>query len=660
MLQHFPKGRSVRFHRSPRRGFTLLEVLVATTVTLLMMAALAKIFKDIGTSMKQGRATLELNNRLRDVTFRMRRDLQNLTCTPNPPAGDTTGMGYMQYYDGPQTDYTTTIYSTTLNSNANPLDDVPNTSRIGDVDDILMATVRAGDVWFTGKVPSFVLERRAPSAADNDGNGRIDDLENLISVGAQHAEVVVFMEPVVAGARTDFPGIDNSQRDQSYLVANTDFYQDNDGDSVPDAYRLYYRTLIIRPDLNSAGVLPSSGAIFTAGPVSGTLPNGTPFSLPSPLCDMSRIHGACDLSIRRVYDGDSTTRDQVAANSLEDLVDPANRFAHVQIDLGNSTTMPLLALGPGPAMLASFNPTGVGSGFLHPAFTLQGERTGEDILASDLLAFDVKAFDPGCTLLASFGSDGAPGVAAIDDDGNGVQDFNGSTPDLNEAGWAGSDDLVLSPNDPGYATAMATGAVTVGSGEYVDLGWAHKLVTHGASLTAAMPLWSQLSGYSQNNFMAAPSGFPFTDALYKSGMAIQNRAFNASQPPLVLQTSYDTWTKRYEEDGILQGSRPPLTGNVRINGNLQLYGNGANETGQVLPAWRRANIDAARDGIDNNGIDSSGNIDPNRIGVDDVSEFETSPPFPVALRGLKISIRMEDPGTRTVRQMSIAQEFVSQ
>ena len=112
MLQHFPKGRSVRFHRSPRRGFTLLEVLVATTVTLLMMAALAKIFKDIGTSMKQGRATLELNNRLRDVTFRMRRDLQNLTCTPNPPAGDTTGMGYMQYYDGPQTDYTTTIYST--------------------------------------------------------------------------------------------------------------------------------------------------------------------------------------------------------------------------------------------------------------------------------------------------------------------------------------------------------------------------------------------------------------------------------------------------------------------------------------------------------------------------------------------------------------------
>ncbi len=51
-----------------RRGFTLLEVLIATAVTLLMMLSLAQVFKVIGDSMKQGRAALELNSRLRNVS----------------------------------------------------------------------------------------------------------------------------------------------------------------------------------------------------------------------------------------------------------------------------------------------------------------------------------------------------------------------------------------------------------------------------------------------------------------------------------------------------------------------------------------------------------------------------------------------------------------
>ena len=73
-----------RRHFRSRGGFTLLEVLVATAVTLLMMVSLAQIFKVIGDSMKQGRAALELNSRIRNVAHRIQLDLNNMTVVPKP------------------------------------------------------------------------------------------------------------------------------------------------------------------------------------------------------------------------------------------------------------------------------------------------------------------------------------------------------------------------------------------------------------------------------------------------------------------------------------------------------------------------------------------------------------------------------------------------
>ncbi|MEM8733725.1 MAG: prepilin-type N-terminal cleavage/methylation domain-containing protein, partial [Planctomycetota bacterium] len=78
----FQQSRYGARHRSGRAGFTLVEVLVATAVTLLMMVSLARVFKIIGDSMQEGRATLELNNRLRNVALRIQRDLGSVTVTP--------------------------------------------------------------------------------------------------------------------------------------------------------------------------------------------------------------------------------------------------------------------------------------------------------------------------------------------------------------------------------------------------------------------------------------------------------------------------------------------------------------------------------------------------------------------------------------------------
>lgn len=663
-------GRSLKMNktRRARPGFTLLEVLIATAVTLLMMISLAQIFKVLGDSMQQGRAALELNNRLRSVALRIRADVENLTTTPDPPANPSEGQGYLELYDGGMTDFSANSFNTAL-------------SRFGDLDDILMGTVQARDVWFTGKVPRYVLTATAAApnpdlTTDLNGNLIADDLE-LITIAAQHAEIALFVQPLVAGSSTVLPAISNPLRDPSYLAGHPEFFQDDDTDGVPDGYRLHYRVLLVRPDLNLPnGLLPATAPsvaadILRVGPQTIALPNGSSVALPTPMCDMSAAHTLCDLSIRRVYnpsDGLSGTDDYIAANSLEDLVDPANRFAHVQIPIPgtNSTTMPLLALGQALSAVYTSEPDGllgsnnflVGSGFLHPAFQLQhppggaagmgltGQPTrfGEDILASDILAFDVKGFDTGVPLLPSFGADGSPGIASFDDDGNGTMD------DASEFGAEGSDDLVLSPNDPGYAAVL--GATPIGTGEFVDLGWGRKVVLHylnelGFSLPppANTNLWSQLSGYSSASF-ASGGASGFTTGLFGSGKALTN----SSGVIHVFQPSFDTWTSAYEGDGILQAYRTGRNGVTRISGNLALYGIGGLDTANAVPAWRQFSVDASTDGIDNNGVG----------GVDDVSELETLAPFPVKLRGFKVSIRMEEPNTRQLRQMSVAKEFVSQ
>lgn len=624
---------TLRRPRSHRRGgFTLLEVLIATAVTLLMMVSLAQIFKTIGDSMKQGRAALELNNRLRSVALRIRSDLENLTVIPDPPADPSTGTGYLKIFDGSLTDYTAATASLAL-------------SRFGDVDDILLATARAGDVWFSGKVPTFVLR--------GGYTGAPDDLVP-VSISSQHAEIVMFVEPIVASTSTALPGVVNTDRNPVYLVANPGFFQDNEANSIPDGYRVHYRTLLIRPDLNLAsGILPADTAsgVFIAGPQTLRLPDGTTTALASPLFDMAPTHTLSDLSVRRVVnssDGLPGIADFIAANSLEDLMNPANRFAHIQVPISgtSNSTMPLLALGPANSALYSSEPDGtlggtgfqVGSGFLHPAYMLHDpaifydpdtsvapvavlppSRIGEDILASDILAFDIKGFDPGVPLLLSPGANGT-----------------------SEAGAAGSDDLVLSPNDPGYASVL--GSTPVGTGEFVDLCWGRKTVQQffalgGTTLPAGANLWGQLSGYSQANYTTAPVGsLPFTNALYKSGLVYQPPG--ATQ--LVLQPSYDTWTTSYEGDGLFQAERMGRRG-VVVGGS-----------GAPLEGWRNAGglvVDAGTDGLDNTG---------STAGVDDIAEQETSAPFPVKLRGIKISIRMEDPATRQVKQMSVAKEFVSQ
>ncbi len=608
-----------------------MEVLIATGVTLLLMVGLAQIFRVLGDSITKGRASLELNNRIRNVIHRIRTDLENITVNPRPPVKAGTGQGYLKYYDGPCTDYTFSSVNPTTGvinvSSFNPL-----LSRFGDVDDIFMATVKAKDAWFNGKIPRFVLEGRTGAAADANGNGITDDLADLVSISSQYAEVVLFAEPLVSN-------VGNPTRNPAYLAISplTNFEDVASGtsaavDGIPDGFRLHYRVLLIRPDLNLVnGQLPSFPSGTPANPLTRAMLAGpeslapySPTALPTPTCDMVRIHQYCDLSIRRINDFDPATFDPVAANSLEDLANPANRFAHVQYFLPGSTnlvTMPVLALGPAVPAIQGSNPTLVaGNGFLHPAFTLMGVRAGEDVLATNLLAFDIKALDPSVPIIGYLGADGVAGV-----------------PGSPVLGSAGSDDIVLRPSDPGYfpfgvaGIAGGTSAV-VSYGEFVDLDWCGKGMR---SATSATSMTSLFSGTTVS--VLTPAGTPVS--LLKSGLVRFDAG--ASGPILrVFQPSYDTFTDMLEYDGKYQ---------AQVTGSGTVFSISGWVTG--AEAWRLTN-DAGTDGIDNE-VPGDGT-------ADDADEKETSPPFNTDLRGIQISVRLEDPATKQFKQMSTVKQFVSQ
>jgi len=80
--------------------------------------------------------------------------------------------------------------------------------------------------------------------------------------------------------------------------------------------------------------------------------------------------------------------------------------------------------------------------------------------------------------------------------------------------------------------------------------------------------------------------------------------------------TYDTWNFGYEQDGVDQ--------------------------------YNDSIIDLGTDGLDND----------NTNGVDDANERETSPPYPYPLRGIQVKIRVYEPSSKSIREVTIEETFV--
>ena len=132
-----------------RAGYTLVEILVATTLSLLLLGAVVQMFGRVAESITNSRAMLESADRLRLAAARLQQDLAGITVTVDPPRRPEDNEGYFEYIEGPVTAATASGVAENTTDGATA---VPDTT-VGDFDDILMFTTRSSGRPFVGKLP---------------------------------------------------------------------------------------------------------------------------------------------------------------------------------------------------------------------------------------------------------------------------------------------------------------------------------------------------------------------------------------------------------------------------------------------------------------------------------------------------------------------------
>lgn len=541
---------------SRRLGLTLIEVLMATTITLLMMLALAKGFQSLSNTVSDGRSHLNLSDKLRGMNELLRSDLRGITTDGSTPQSALLPAGYIKYYDGPISDSTATLFNQL--PLATEVENRISASRWGDIDDILMFTAKAGQGQvFRGKVPWALLVLNQykktgtlPPQWNNDPfnvNAWQTAWNTDVTISSEYAEIVWFMMPLNEENSINPLTPDNMVFD---VIPGVDRTGDGvpDPDGMPDRIALCRRVLLIRPDLDIS--LPANlinnffGAGITTNRYVWMQPLRPLVSDPNTFRFMMQYpYQRCDLSVRpslvSLSGGSSFV--SVQTNSIETLHLPENRFAHYGFPVAGGTTLPALALSteldnPNATSYIAmtdplFNsfvlpaarttgtprvPTFRDRGFLpscfmrtKPVANAAGEIIAvpllEEIVSADVVAFDVKGFDVSVKQLAHPGPDGEWGVAFNPTSGAPFDDnLDGVANNIAEYNWPGSDDFSLTPSDPGYGLQLAQIALTgapsraiSGSGAFVDVGWGGKTF-NAVHLSRTTPvalnvLWSTLT-----------------------------------------------------------------------------------------------------------------------------------------------------------------------
>jgi hypothetical protein len=415
---------------------TLVEMLVATTMTLIIMGVVAQLFGMMGQGLTGSRNVLDLDARLRGAAYTLRTDLAGLTVETLPPVSAEKDSGYLEIIEGPVSDL-----SAPLAGNV--------TTLTADWDDVLMFTTRSFGDPFIGRGDLAVF--------------------GTTTLRSQYAEVAWFCRQAPASQQ---------------LVPGTTLYT------------LHRRQLLVLPYVG-LGTFGSGGNNVSA--------------------TVATFQADNDLSVH------SLPTNLVEPNSLADLTKRENRFLHNPGGTVTGSAYPFDLGGQFNGTTGEFNGHVIGSA---------GARVGEDVVLTNVIAFDVRVFDPQAPL------------------GGGV------------------------------------------TGDYVDLGsagTANPVVSIGATFPPA-------------------AGTIFGT----NGMRVSNAANNR----VLSRPTYDTGSGHYEANGLDED------------------GDGVYDEGT-------------------NGFDDNGN------GViDDLAERETSPPYPVPLRGIEVRIRCYEPSSRQVRQVTVRHTFV--
>ena len=138
-----------RHQERVRSAFTLVEMLVATAATLILLGIVMTMFEILGEAVNESRTVGELEAQLRTVSTLLQQDLlgtsvnadsRGLTC----PADSSTGNGYFEVIEGPNTDLWDSSGSGFDKSGTTPGPGNSSDDRIvGDTDDLLFFTTQS-------------------------------------------------------------------------------------------------------------------------------------------------------------------------------------------------------------------------------------------------------------------------------------------------------------------------------------------------------------------------------------------------------------------------------------------------------------------------------------------------------------------------------------
>ena len=682
-------------------GFTLVEMLVAMAITLVMMAAVVTLFANVSKSVSHSRANMEMNGQIRQVRNTLQQDLQGATCPGLTWTRPESNVGYIELIEGRYREgNATNLIDEDPSVRANPpspvnpeidhaMSTLPSSNiqfkdsswatdgvGLGDYDDILLLTVRNEQKPFVGRMPS--------NAVNSNGIAQRFRDWGAVNIESSLAEVIWFA--------MENPGYTDPARGDDPSAKG--FFGE------PGMRTIYRRTLLIAPWLNPyRRVNQQTGQVLDAFTHDGQTFKAEPglFRVLPKSYTIEEVPIECLVSFQDRYDlsahlawDPNIVRWKILANTLGDLTKRENRYYHygffycptrkssrrrfpfpmvsrshvlgtttgqipllffVDPEIGKPSkdaqglayvankeiaaysidapsnytdpsrrysTRPFVILDKEiyfgddafliypPTIQAVLNDDGAVVRLVHGPVPLWGARRGEDVMLTDALAFDVRVFDPGAPVFRH-------------------------TPT----------DTTLVPSDPGWRVAYshndntASGASLigknnsnsnveysyVGQGAYVDLGYGEGMPAPAFApsfASSALP-WFFHSGALHDVYMSSRP----TSQEYASQLG---PGFNV----------YDTWSFHYEYDGVNEDQ-------YRHNGAY----------------WELAesSTDEATNGLDDPG-DYSDAINAARLGVDDVGERETTPPYDRPLRGVQVILRAYERDSRAIRQVRVNQHFM--
>ena len=455
-----------------RGGFTLVEMLVAMALSLIIVLAVTQVFRLVGDNVLAGRAVQEMSGQLRATASQLQRDLEGLSVSVRPWAESSVGQGYFEAYEGPFWDLGLGAVRYTESS-------------AGDIDDIMMFTTRATGAPFTGQVMAS-LDLTDPA------NVRlyIDPANplNRITIESRVAEVVWFTRFNDWNRNTQpDPGEVTLHRRVLLVLPNLDLSDPTIQAMSPlqfySNFDVSVRTTQLSPNswvrvANSLEDLSKrenrivhdvSGAYPSLTTPNRTFPSVLSRALLAPQGSVVTVGADGDWGVSGVDDDGNGAIDDIADAGQfgsDDLAQP--------IDAALPPLPPISPTMPGPAAFA--------------------EPFGSDVILSNVLAFDVKVFDPMAKVQRAVG---------------------------------GTDPVL--PGDPGYRALLDTDPDVIGSGGFVDLFYGRYVPGVAASVFSGPP--------SNRSGLFPPIAPP---VVWGAG------------PPASLPSTYDTWTGFYEHDGVDQ------------------------------------------------------------------------------------------------------------